>query len=128
MAEFDPRRARAKRPVPMWADAFLRDTQHLQADEIGAYHLILYAMWKRPTCDFPDDDRRLAAAGRVSLRLWKSRIGPEIRAFLIAEDGVLYSERLRKEAAYTERQVLLQHTRKTGGRRPRKPLRLRLTP
>lgn len=119
MAEFNPKRARAKRPCPLWVDAFQRDTQHLAADEVGAYMLILMAMWTRETCDFPDDDRRLAAVSRVSTRLWKSRIGPVIREFLTAENGSLVSQRLRKEAAYTERQCTEQSNRKKGEKTPK---------
>lgn len=111
---FNAQAARAKRPCPIWVDAFQRDTQHLEADEIGAYFLILMAMWTRETCDFPDDDSRLARVSRVSTRLWKSRIGPVIREFLTAANGVVTSKRLREEATYVERQVKQQSDRKVG--------------
>lgn len=114
MSRFNAQAARAKRPCPIWVDAFQRDTQHLEADEIGAYFLILMAMWTRESCDFPDDDSRLARVSRVSTRLWKSRIGPVIRAFLTAKDGVVTSKRLREEAAYAERQVKQQSDRKVA--------------
>lgn len=103
-ANFDWRTKRAKRPLPLWIDAFLRDTQHLSADEVGAYLLILMAMWSRANCDFPDDDLRLARLCRVSPRLWKSRIGPALRPFLEVTGGLLVSKRLRAEAEQIERQ------------------------
>lgn len=111
---FNAARARAKRPCPLWVDAFQRDTQHLAADEVGAYMLLLMAMWTREGCDFPDDDRRLAAVCRVSPRLWKARIGPVIREFLTAENGALTQKRLREEATYVERQCKAQSDRKSG--------------
>ena len=74
--QYDPCGARTKRPCPIWIDAFTRKTQHLAADEVGAYLLILMAMWSRKSCDFPDNERQLAQVSRVSLRLWKSRVGP----------------------------------------------------
>lgn len=114
MSEFDAARSRAKRPCPLWVDAFQRDTQHLQADEVGAYMLILMAMWTRAECDFPDDDNRLARVSRVSTRLWRSRIGPVLRPFFTSDDGALISQRLRKEAAYVERHVQQQSDRKAG--------------
>lgn len=120
MADFNAARSRAKRPCPLWVDAFQHDTQHLAADELGAYMLILMSMWTRESCDFPDDDRRLAAVCRVSTRLWKSRIGPVIREFLRAENGVLISERLRKEATYVERQCNLQSERKSADKKAEK--------
>ncbi|WP_209598109.1 DUF1376 domain-containing protein [Ruegeria sp. HKCCSP351] len=122
MSNFNAKRARTKRPCPLWVDAFQRDTQHLAADEVGAYMLILMAMWVRETCDFPDDDRRLAAVSRVSSRLWKSRIGSVIREFLKVDGGMLVSRRLRKEAAYVEQQVARQSNRKKG-QNPDKPLK-----
>lgn len=103
-ADFDWRTKRAKRPLPLWIDAFLRDTQHLAADEVGAYLMILMAMWSRANCDFPDDDRRLARLCRVSPRLWKSRIGPALRPFFETAGGLLISKRLRVEAEQIERQ------------------------
>ena len=113
MTAFDAKSSRTKRPCPIWVDAFQRDTQHLEADEVGAYFLILMAMWTRPTCDFPDDDHRLSRVSRVSLRLWRSRIGPALRPFFHSVDGVLTSKRLREEATYVERQVQSQSNRKT---------------
>lgn len=114
MSGFNPKAARAKRPCPLWIDAFQRDTQHLEADEVGCYLLILMAMWTRETCDFPDDDSRLARISRVSIRLWKSRIGPTLRPFFETANGVLISKRLRQEAAYTERQVKRQSDRRAS--------------
>ncbi len=109
---FNARRARANRPCPLWVDAFQRDTQHLGADEVGAYLLILMAMWGREACDFPDDEARLAKVSRVSLRLWKSRIGPVLVPFFKSENGALFSKRLREEAAYVERHVTNQSSRR----------------
>lgn len=114
MSEFNARAARGKRPCPIWVDAFQRDTQHLEADEIGAYFLILMAMWTRETCDFPDVDVRLARVSRVSTRLWRSRIGPTIREFLTTKNGMLMSKKLREEAAYVEQACQTQSDRKTG--------------
>lgn len=113
MAEpFNAKAARSKRPCPLWVDAFLRDTQHLAADEVGAYMLILMVMWSRESCDYPDDDHRLARVCRVSLRLWKSRLGPALRPFFQSASGALVSKRLREEAAYVERQCKAQSDRK----------------
>jgi uncharacterized protein YdaU (DUF1376 family) len=113
-APFNARAARTKRPCPLWIDAFQRDTQHLEADEVGAYLLILMAMWTRESCDFPNDDTRLARVSRVSVRLWKSRIGPALRPFFGNLNGALVSKRLREEATYVERQVTQQSDRKSG--------------
>ncbi len=114
MTAFNAQRARAKRPCPLWVDAFQRDTQHLGADEVGAYMLILMAMWTRESCDFPADDARLANVSRVSLRLWKSRIGPALMGFFTVQNGQIISKRLRIEAEFTEKMCQQQSDRKSG--------------
>lgn len=111
---FNAAAARAKRPFPLWVDAFLRDTQHLAADEVGAYMLILMVMWSRESCDYPDDDARLARVCRVSTRLWKSRVGPALRPFFHSIGGCLISRRLRQEAEYVEGQLAAQSNRRAG--------------
>lgn len=128
---FDPRRARTKQPLPLWMDAFLRDTMLLQADEFGVYIRLLAAMWANVDLCLPDDDRRLAICGGVSLRLWKHRIGPTIRPLLQTSDGIIYSRKLREVALTTERYLAsrsgnradydaksARHAKPTGTRKP----------
>lgn len=116
---FDPREKRARRPFPLGVAGFLRDTQHLSADEVGAYLLILMAMWSRSDCDFPDDDRRLARLCRISPRLWSARIGPAIRPFFEAADGRLASAWLQAEAEQIERPYRDKQAKaETGGAEP----------
>lgn len=122
MTKFNAQAARAKRPCPLWVDAFQRDTQHLEADEVGAYMLILMAMWTRETCDFPHDETRLARVARVSTRLWKSRIGPVLMPFFTVESGAVLQKRLRMEAAYVEKFCQSQSERKSGSDKRSGPL------
>lgn len=121
-AAFNAASARSKRPCPLWVDAFQRDTQHLGADEVGVYMLLLMAMWTRESCDLPDDATRLAKVGRISKRLWDSRIGPVIMPFFRVENGQVRSKRLRLEASYVERFCQLQSERKSGAHTKSDPL------
>tara|TARA_R110002020_G_scaffold95937_9_gene230105 strand:+ start:48104 stop:49018 length:915 start_codon:yes stop_codon:yes gene_type:complete len=111
---YNPQKARTKYACPIWVDAFLRDTLDLEADEFGAYHLILYAMWSREACNMPDDDRKLARVSRCSTKLWKSRIRPSLEPFFNVDGGVWTNTRLSKEAAKTEKFLKGQSDRKTG--------------
>lgn len=122
MTEFNAKAARIKRPLPFWVDAFQRDTQDLSTEEIGAYMLLLSAMWSRESCDLPDDDKRLARVCRVTESKWKRGLGCVMRGFLVAESGVVFSKRLRREAAYVEHSVKEQSDRKKG-KSPSKPLK-----
>lgn len=107
-----PQRARGKRPMPFHWDAFLRDTLELEVDEIGAYMLILGAMWKRPNCDLPNDPRKLAVTCRVSRRLWNARISKSIMPLLHVSGDRIFSKKCRECATYTERQITLQRCRR----------------
>lgn len=113
-AKFDARRSRAKRPLPLWVDAFRRDTGHLEADEIGAYMNILMCIWSSRSLSLPDDPRRLARAAGVSVRLWNSRMSGVIMPFLVPCETGLTQRRLALEATYVERHVTDQHNRRVG--------------
>lgn len=112
--DFDPRRARGKRPMPIWWDAFLRDTMEMEADEVGAYMLLLGAMWTRRSCDLPNDPRKLSRIARVSLSKWKSRVGPAVLNLLDVTDDAVISWRLRKEAVFVQMTVTKQRCKRTG--------------
>jgi len=111
---FNAAKARTKYSCSIWVDAFLRDTLDLEADEFGAYHLLLYAMWSRESCDLPDDDRKLCRIARSSPQIWKRRIRASLERFFDVENGLWISKRLRLEADKTERFLRSQSERKTG--------------
>jgi uncharacterized protein YdaU (DUF1376 family) len=114
MSEFNPQRARAKRPLPIWMDAFVRDTLHLEGDEVGAYFLILGAMWTSRDCSLPNDPRKLSRVCRCSMAKFKSRIGPAILQLLDVSNDIVFSQRLRKEAVFVQMSVTKQFCRRTG--------------
>ena len=115
MATFDPCRARAKRPLPMWVDSFLRKTMDFSIAEIGAYHMILYAMWSAPDCNFPDDPAKLATVCRVSKRSWKDHYSDVLLPKFQTDGKFLHSKRLHKEAFLVENFVTRQYCRRTPG-------------
>lgn len=109
---FDAKAARTKRPLPLWMDSLMRDTMLLEPDEFGAYIKILCAMWGVRSAALPNDQRKLSRAAGVSLRLWNSRIGPALEGYWTECEEGITQKRLRKEAAYVERQVTNQSDRK----------------
>ncbi len=109
--DFDPKRARAKRPLPIWVDALTRDTMHLTSEEMGALFLLLTAMWGTKDCNFPDDPKRLATVTRVPLRTWKTRIGPVLTPLFKVNDGFWISKKLKEQADFVERHLSKQSHR-----------------
>lgn len=80
--------------LPLWTDAFLSDTMHLDATETGAYLLLLMIAWRRPNNDLPDDDVQLRRFARVSAKEWRT-IKPTVMAFWYrAPDGNWHQKKL----------------------------------
>jgi uncharacterized protein YdaU (DUF1376 family) len=112
MTGFNAQAARTKRPLPLWVDAFQRDTQHLSADEIGVYFMLLMAMWSRESCDLDDDDNRLALVCKVTPTIWRRRYSSLMRGFFQTDSGKFFSKRLKKEARIVEQFCANQSGRK----------------
>lgn len=56
--------------LPLFTDAFISDTTHLNAQQTGAYLMLLMAAWRSPDCMLPDDDKLLARMARMDGRSW----------------------------------------------------------
>lgn len=84
--------------LPLWTDAYLADTNHLTAEEHGAYILLLIEAWRTADCSLPDDDTLLARHTRLTPAKWKAA-KPIIMAFWKLDNrrGRWFQKRLRKE-------------------------------
>lgn len=85
--------------LPLWTDAFMGDTMHLSAEQVGVYALLLFTAWRRPDCDLPDDDKFLAKIARCGGHKWKA-LRPVMASFHIVENGVWTQKRLQKERKF----------------------------
>lgn len=93
----------SKKPshLPLFPDAYHRDTTHLTTEEHGAYLLLLMAAWGQEDCSLPSDERRLAALVKLPLPRWR-KIAPNILEFFTIDRGRLQQKRLRKEWDYVK--------------------------
>jgi uncharacterized protein YdaU (DUF1376 family) len=62
--------------MPLYVDDYLSATTELSTLEHGSYLLLLFAAWKRPGCDLPDDDVKLARVVKQPLGVWTKRLRP----------------------------------------------------
>jgi len=83
--------------MPLYIGDYLADTMALNAQEHGAYLLLIMHYWR--TGPLPDDDRALAAIARVERKAWVSDVGPVVREFFTMIDGKLHQSRIDKERA-----------------------------
>jgi uncharacterized protein YdaU (DUF1376 family) len=85
----------------MFVDAMLGDTMDLSAEEFGAYHLLLYAIWRSNGRPLPDDDKKLARICRVTVARWKRVLRPALVGYFdqdaIEQGGEWIQKRLKKE-------------------------------
>lgn len=85
--------------IPVFPDAYLRDTTHLTTEEHGAYFLLLMAAWGSDDCTLPHDERRLAALTKMTVARWR-KIAPSVLEFWTIDRGRITQKRLLKEWLY----------------------------
>lgn len=111
--------------LPLFTDAFIADTQHLDARETGAYLLLLMMAWRSPECRIPDDDKLLARWARMDLRGWR-HTKSVVMQFWDLEEGFYTQKRLRKEYEYVRKSAAVSRTNIQARwlkNRPAKPLK-----
>lgn len=90
---------------------FIGDTMHLTAEEVGAYVLLLCAMWNAGG-SLPNDPKRLARAARVTTKRWHF-VWPNLAPFFDDDGERITQKRLSIEA---ERVRQISSDRSTAGK------------
>ncbi|MBZ9742154.1 MULTISPECIES: YdaU family protein [unclassified Mesorhizobium] len=86
----------SERPfMQLYVSDFVGDTLQLSTEQIGAYMLLLMAMWNAGG-SLPDDEARLARVARLPLKRWRA-ISADLLAFFEREGGQVGHKRLTKE-------------------------------
>lgn len=104
--------------LPLFTDAFIADTGHLNATETGAYLMLLMVAWRTPECRLPDDDQRLARWARVDARSW-ARIKPKVMEFWTLTEGQWSQKRLLLERDKVRKFAEASRRNGTAGGRPK---------
>ncbi len=81
--------------IQLYPADYLADTQHLTAEEHGAYLLLIFNYWQRGL-PLPDDDHRLGATTRTSPDQWL-RIRPAIEEYFDIRDGLWVHDRIEQD-------------------------------
>lgn len=91
----------SKKPshIPLFPDAYHRDTTHLTTEEHGAYLLLLMAAWGSEDCTLPNDEKRLAALAKMPVPRWR-KIAPTVLEFWTIDKGRISQGRLLREWEY----------------------------
>lgn len=93
----------SERPfMQLYVSDFVGDTLLLSTEHIGAYLLLLIALWNADG-SLPSDDVKLARVTRCTVKKWR-RIAVDLLPFFEVKDGVLTHHRLTKELRKSEAQ------------------------
>lgn len=86
----------AERPfMQLYGSDLVGDTLHLSAEQIGAYMLLLIAMWNAGG-SLPHDDTKLARIARLTPAKWQ-KISDDLIALFDVLDGTVSHKRQQKE-------------------------------
>lgn len=86
----------SERPfMQLYVSDFVGDTLQLSTEQIGAYMLMLMAMWNAGGT-LSDDDVKLSRVVRMSLKKWRA-ISADLLTFFERADGEISHKRLTKE-------------------------------
>lgn len=93
----------SERPfMQLYVSDFLGDTLHLSTELVGAYLLLLMAMWNAGG-SLPDDEAKLARVARMTVKKWRA-VSPDLMSFFDVSEGKVQHHRLTKEFQKSERQ------------------------
>lgn len=91
----------SERPfMQLYVSDFIGDTLSLSTEQIGAYMLLLMAMWNAGG-KLPADDAKLARVTRMSVKKWKA-IASDIMPFFEVDGESIWHNRLTKELKKSE--------------------------
>ena len=92
----------SERPfMQLYVSDFIGDTLHLSTEQIGAYMLLLMAMWNAGG-KLPNDDAKLARVVRMSVKKWLA-IKHDLLGFFDVDGAEISHNRLTKELQKSER-------------------------
>jgi uncharacterized protein YdaU (DUF1376 family) len=101
----------SERPfMQLYVSDFIGDTLHLSTEQIGAYMLLLMAMWNAGG-KLPSDEAKLARVARLSVKKWKT-IADDLIQFFDVDAGHISHNRLTKELQKSESK---SHSRASAG-------------
>lgn len=91
----------SERPfMQLYVSDFIGDTLSLSTEQIGAYMLLLMAMWNAGG-KLPADEAKLARVARMSVKKWKA-IADDLMSFFEVDGGCVRHNRLTKELLKSE--------------------------
>lgn len=91
----------SERPfMQLYVSDFIGDTLHLSTEQVGAYLLLLMAMWNAGG-SLPNEESKLARVARMSVKKWRA-VAPDLMGYFDVEGDAVRHHRLTKELQKSE--------------------------
>ncbi len=91
--------------MTIWIPDFIAGTQSLSTTELGAFMLILCAMWTAKDDGYlPNDPKKLARIARLTSDKWK-KVEPAVMELLVVDGDRVTCKRLLKELGKTRKRI-----------------------
>lgn len=91
----------SERPfMQLYVSDFVGDTLHLSTEQVGAYLLLLMAMWNAGG-SLPNDEVKLARVARMSVKKWRA-VAADLLAYFTVDGDAVRHNRLTKELQKSE--------------------------
>lgn len=90
--------------LPLFTDALVADTDHLDDKEFGLYMRILIHMWRSPKCRLPADNSFLARKFRRSVEDVEKQVIPLMQEYMRQNGNWYEQKRLLHEYEYLQKQ------------------------
>ena len=88
--------------LPIFTDTLLADCGNLNDSAFGAYHRILYLLWRSPKCRIPNDEKWIAHKLGRSIEDYRKIFKPLIEEFCKTTGNWIYQKRLSKEYLFVK--------------------------
>lgn len=85
--------------IPLFVDAYLRDTYRLTLEQHGLYLIFMMEAWGREDCALPGNEAELAEIAGLTLPKFRKIAGPVLAKWTL-DNGKLVQKRLLKEWHY----------------------------
>jgi len=89
---------------PVATDAFVADTMHLNAEETGAYIMLLMCLWRSSDATLPLDHVTLCRMARVQSKRWP-KVWETVGAFFKIEGGRISQKRLLEDRSRVSNRI-----------------------
>ncbi|HBY69895.1 MAG TPA: hypothetical protein DEG69_20410 [Flavobacteriaceae bacterium] len=91
--------------LPLWTDAYIADTIHLNYEEHGLYLMLLMTVWRSPECRIPNDIKWIKRRLRATDEQIEKYVKNILDEFFETTGNYITQKRLKEEYNYVKKKA-----------------------